>query len=1040
MSKYVLGLDLGVGSVGWSIVDKESGTIIDKGVRLFSESNPEENVKRRDFRHTRRLLRRKEFRLYRTRRLLLNMGIIDSIDFRPLDNPYELRVKGLTKKLSKDELATAILHLMKRNGFRYEIADEEDDGKKRIKEDYLCQHQLNELNEFGKVRGTNNKYHFSLYLKEFKKLLEVQGVSDEYKEKLLTIFETRRHYSQGPGGPNSPTKYGCYLSFGADPINLIDKMRGHCSIYPEELRAPRICPSAELYNFLNDLNNLRVNDNYISIENKRDIFETYILGKGKITVKQLCDFLGTSDRNVDGFRVNTSGKAIITEFKSLAKVKDACKKNGLEEFPLDSFEDFYLLDEVFEVLTKTKILEEREKDLKKIKSDKLNPYISAFSRITGVSEYHSLSIKALRTLIDEMFETHKNAQQIIVTLEKPIEDSKQLKLLDGVIMSPVVYKSVNQAFKIIKAINKKYGELESVIIEMTRSKNSKDEADRIKKSQAARREEKERVLEIIGKYIPEPNGRTVDLVLLYLQQDCKSIYSGKDIDLSDLLFNQEKFEIDHIIPYSISFDDSRNNKVLVYKEENQFKGNKTPHYAFLENPEGWWSEEEFEIFVRQSASAGRISDRKKDNLLFKKNIKADDVKEEFVNRNLNDTSYITREVMTTLKSYYSHNNIHTKVFVINGATTNLVRKLAGLHKDRNYYCHHAVDACIAASFTRSQYIEASLLNKLYDEETGEVFIDADKRKIFGPIVESVSEQLQSLDPILDYKFSYKIDSKPNRSISDQTLYGTRYIDGELYAVKKYKNIYGAEGEKVAECLRTEKNISKLLMFNEDVKTLAYLKKIVDSYPNEKNPFQAFYKEHGEYIKKVSKKGKNSPNIVSIRYIEDKINSSLDLSNRYATPNKNKGYPVKLQLSPYRMDLYVNEEGTYKFVTVRYANVSNKKNKYFIDEKWYKKELEKKSISPNYKFVNTFYRGDLILLRYADGTEIFEVFKTVNNDLNNKIENSYFGKETTKNVDGEEKKFQNMISIGKKVTMVQKYSTDILGNRFLVSGERLKMEW
>lgn len=107
--EIVLGLDIGIGSIGWGLIDKQTGEIIDKGVRLFSEANPENNVDRRLFRSTRRSIRRKEFRLYRTRRVLLEMGLIDDIAFLPLDNPYEIRCKGLVNKLRNDELATAIL-------------------------------------------------------------------------------------------------------------------------------------------------------------------------------------------------------------------------------------------------------------------------------------------------------------------------------------------------------------------------------------------------------------------------------------------------------------------------------------------------------------------------------------------------------------------------------------------------------------------------------------------------------------------------------------------------------------------------------------------------------------------------------------------------------------------------------------------------------------------------------------------------------------------------------------------------------------------
>lgn len=116
--KLSLGLDIGIGSVGWGLIDIDTGSIIDKGVRLFSAVDPANNKKRREYRGRRRLIRRKEFRIYRAKRILLEMGVIDNMDFTPSLNPYLIRVKGITQKLNNEELATAVLHLIKRNDFR----------------------------------------------------------------------------------------------------------------------------------------------------------------------------------------------------------------------------------------------------------------------------------------------------------------------------------------------------------------------------------------------------------------------------------------------------------------------------------------------------------------------------------------------------------------------------------------------------------------------------------------------------------------------------------------------------------------------------------------------------------------------------------------------------------------------------------------------------------------------------------------------------------------------------------------------------------
>jgi len=58
-------------------------------------------------------------------------------------------------------------------------------------------------------------------------------------------------------------------------------------------------------------------------------------------------------------------------------------------------------------------------------------------------------------------------------------------------------------------------------------------------------------------------------VLLYLEQEAKSIYSGKTIELDRLLSDDDYCQVDHILPYSRTFDNSYMNKVKCIADENQ---------------------------------------------------------------------------------------------------------------------------------------------------------------------------------------------------------------------------------------------------------------------------------------------------------------------------------------------------------------------------------------------------------------------------------------------------------------------------------------
>lgn len=176
MAKYILGLDMGITSVGWGLIDYDSGKIVDKGVRLFKEATAEDNLKRRTHRGSRRLKRRRQQRIIELKRLLKKENILTD-DYTPLNNVYYLRCKGLNEKLTNAELVSVLLHIAKIRGSSLEVV--EDDEKKanedksskanlsvnetklRTSKEEICEKQYKDLIENGKVRGINNIYKSS---------------------------------------------------------------------------------------------------------------------------------------------------------------------------------------------------------------------------------------------------------------------------------------------------------------------------------------------------------------------------------------------------------------------------------------------------------------------------------------------------------------------------------------------------------------------------------------------------------------------------------------------------------------------------------------------------------------------------------------------------------------------------------------------------------------------------------------------------------------------------------------------------------------
>src|SRR5699024_11081737 len=94
------------------------------------EADVSNNEGRRTYRGTRRLLRRRKHRIDRVKQLLIEYKIINSVNDvvnNSQETPYHIREKGLSQKLSKHELALALLHLCKRRGIHnIEVAEEDE--------------------------------------------------------------------------------------------------------------------------------------------------------------------------------------------------------------------------------------------------------------------------------------------------------------------------------------------------------------------------------------------------------------------------------------------------------------------------------------------------------------------------------------------------------------------------------------------------------------------------------------------------------------------------------------------------------------------------------------------------------------------------------------------------------------------------------------------------------------------------------------------------------------------------------------------------
>lgn len=452
----VLGLDIGVTSVGYGIVNRETGEAVDFGVRLFSEWDPANNQNRRAKRSGRRLRSRRKNRLQDMKKFLVDQGMIPSNYVFHLE-PYALRVKGLSEKLTDEELATVLYNLAKLRGSSLETVEDTEEVKNddvlssknnlRINDEliksgkYVCQIQQERLSAQGKLRGHVNNFRTKDYVAELKQILSNQGKSKDFNEYVENLIVRRRDFSDGPGSQKSPTPYGRWLAKDQEePIDLIEKMRGKCSYYPDQLRCAKMAYKADLFNLLNDLNNLSIKGEKLEREQKEQIIE-YINEKGLIKPKQLAKLLELNDiDDISGFRIDKSDKPILTEFKGYTKVKKVLENSGL-------YHDHELVDQIIDILTRDKVVERRANEIRKLSNKFSEEEIEALANLTQISGYHSMSAKAINEFNKEMLISPLNQMQIITNRGNQndrfnkLKGMKEIHADDTAILSPVAKRA-----------------------------------------------------------------------------------------------------------------------------------------------------------------------------------------------------------------------------------------------------------------------------------------------------------------------------------------------------------------------------------------------------------------------------------------------------------------------------------------------------------------------------------------------------------------------------------------------------------------------
>jgi CRISPR-associated endonuclease Csn1 len=262
------------------------------------------------------------------------------------------------------------------------------------------------------------------------------------------------------------------------------------------------------------------------------------------------------------------------------------------------------------------------------------------------------------------------------------------------VTNPVVRKALFEVRKLVNAIIRKYGKPDRIVVELARdTRGSIEDRREIQREQRQRERENEMIKkELISGGLTDPSKTDIVKYRLWLECNKTCPYSGRPISFEQLFLSGE-VDIEHIIPYGRSLDDSFANKTLCFRDWNQKKGDRTPWEAFGESdPEAYEK-----MLQRVRAFQGDFRPKLRRFIQREVNLDA------CIDRQLNDTRYIARVV----RNYLSVLGI--PVGVARGQVTATLRRCWGLNtilspdgsdeKNRSDHRHHAVDAAVIAMTT-----------------------------------------------------------------------------------------------------------------------------------------------------------------------------------------------------------------------------------------------------------------------------------------------------------------------------------------------------
>jgi CRISPR-associated endonuclease Csn1 len=761
--RWRLGADLGTNSLGWAAVELDGNDapfrIIAAGSRIFSDGrDPKSGASLAVDRRTARAMRRRRDRFKQRQAALLKYLTLDGLfpteaaerkALAGLD-PFELRARALHEPLPLHHIGRTLFHLNQRRGFKSnrkaDRGKNEEDGKIRVGvirlHEAMRDAGAETLGEYLHGRRTaatdpNAIPGVRTRLRpESGEVTKGDGY-DFYPDRQMLEEEFNAIWAaQAPHHPDVLTEEVRDRLFEVifHQRSLKQPKIGKCSLLGNEERLPKAHPLFQQRRLLEELNALRIvragqTAEPLTLE-QRDLLYLKLKDKRTVTFESLRKILKLdSDARFNKEsenRKDLKGDEVAAELGAKSRF-------GKRWQNLDTDTQWDIISRVRDQESDAdeQALRTWLQDTHDLTPEQADATVGArlpegYGRF-GVSATTRL-IEALRANVivysdaveaaDLGHHSDFRAGEVLdalpyygAVLERHImpgtgEQADPEELRIGRLTNPTVHIGLNQLRRVVNRLIKRYGPPQQIAIELARELKLDDERKReINTRNRQNREAAEQRSKKLVEIGMVDKGGNRALLKLWEELnrdnalDRRCIYTGQQISI-EMLFSGA-VEVDHILPFSATLDDSSGNRLLCMREANREKRKRSPYEAFGHRSD--WED--------IAARAARLP-REKRWRFEPDAMSRFDTEEKFLARQLVDTQYLSRLAREYLSALYpDRGEGSSRVWVSPGRLTEMLRRSWGLNsllpdhnfgggadqpKNRRDHRHHPIDAAVIA--------------------------------------------------------------------------------------------------------------------------------------------------------------------------------------------------------------------------------------------------------------------------------------------------------------------------------------------------------